>query len=195
MQKKRKRTKTISSTEVASPKAACFRASCLLPHWHLSLSPLLRYSIQLKRNASQPKKEDKEQLCKTFICLWMETCTDTTKWIQFLHSPLCNGEKSVWSHAHIAPWGDTPSSFSTTFLRRWNRQIFFRLDLDLKALKRVHFQYSKIVLGRNSSSVQSQATLESNAIEYLLRLVEQSAFIQAWDGGGSSRASHTGNCA
>lgn len=65
----------------------------------------------------------------------------------------------------------------------------------LESSEKGEFPVGKTVLGRNSSGIQGQTTLENSTIEYLPRLVEQSAFIQAGDSGGGSRASHTGKCA
>ena len=92
--------------------------------------------------------------------------------------------------------GGDPFLSSTTTLRGDETGCtFFRLDLGLKVLKRVNFREGKKVLGKNSSSVQGQSTLENNTMEYLPRLAEQSEFIQASESGGGSRASHTGKCA
>ena len=102
----------------------------------------------------------------------------------------------AWSVCVCVWGGGDPFLSSTTTLRGDETGCtFFRLDLGLKVLKRVNFREGKKVLGKNSSSVQGQSTLENNTMEYLPRLAEQSEFIQASESGGGSRASHTGKCA
>lgn len=122
---KERRGKRLQLSEVVQESSPCkaggLRASCLFPQYSFSSLPSLRFGTWFKRNSSWPQKEDNKQLCKAFTCLWMKKCWDTTKWIPFSHSPLCNAEKSVWSFSDTEPWGRFFPLFLHV-LRKWMEQ-------------------------------------------------------------------------